>query len=71
MSTRASIDPDRCIGSTECNRIAPEAFRLDPERGVSFVLEGVQGVPVDSLEAAVRDCPTQAITLLPTDEASG
>ena len=33
-----SVDPDLCIGSSECNRIAAAAFRLDEDSGVSVVL---------------------------------
>ena len=66
-----TIDPDLCIGSTECNRIAGAAFRLDEDLGVSIVLEGAADVDRELLAAAVRSCPTQAIAMVPADEDTG
>ena len=64
MGVTAAIDPDLCIGSTECNRIAASAFRLDEEAGVSVVLDGAATTDEDVLLRAAEACPTQAIRLV-------
>jgi ferredoxin len=61
MAARVSVDPELCIGSGECNRIAPTAFLLDDAAGVSVPLPGALDTPLDSLLEAARSCPTGAI----------
>jgi ferredoxin len=58
---RVTVDPDLCIGSGDCVRLAPSAFRLDDERGVSIPLETAPRTDPALLLAAARNCPTQAI----------
>ena len=58
---RVSIDPDLCIGSAECIRIAPGAFRLDKTRGVSEPTDLAETAEPAVLREAMRSCPTQAI----------
>jgi ferredoxin len=65
------VDPDLCIGSMECNRIARQAFRLDEARGVSTALDSASQVDPETLAAAARSCPTQAITLVYEDASVG
>ena len=60
--TRVSIDPELCIGSAECSRIAPEAFRLDESRGVSVPLPGAADADPRRIAEAVDACPMRAIT---------
>lgn len=61
MAARVSVDPELCIGSGECNRIAPTAFLLDEAAGVSFPLPGALDTSRESLLEAARSCPTGAI----------
>lgn len=56
-----SIDADLCIGSGDCTRVAPAAFALDEDRGVSVVRPGADAVAEELLLLAARGCPTQAI----------
>jgi len=63
-----SVDPDVCVGSGDCARVAPAAFEVSDE-GLSVVQEGARTTDRSLLENAVRDCPTGAITLI--DDASG
>jgi ferredoxin len=63
MAARVIIDPDLCIGSAECNRLAPEAFRLDEDLGISVPLPGADRADLDRLYAAESGCPTGAITI--------
>lgn len=58
---RVRIDPDLCIGSAECIRIAPGAFRLDKTRGVSEPTDLAETAEPAALREAMRSCPTQAI----------
>lgn len=60
---RVTIDEDMCIGSAECNRLVPEAFRLDEDIGVSVALPGAGLVDRDRLYAAEASCPTSAIRI--------
>lgn len=62
---RVTVDPELCIGSAECVRILPEAFRIDLARGVSVPTDGAGTADAALLAEAVRSCPTQAITFSP------
>jgi ferredoxin len=64
VPVQVHIDPDLCIGSAECVRILPEAFRLLKERGVSVPTECAPDADPDRLNEAVRSCPTGAISVI-------
>ena len=57
------VDPDLCIGSAECVRIAPEAFALDESRGMSVPLPNSGAAAPEKLTAAVDACPMRAIAV--------
>ncbi len=60
-----AIDPDLCIGSGDCVRLVPGAFRIDEARGVSVPLEGASSRPTwVSCSEAATGCPTQAIRVV-------
>lgn len=62
MTVEVAVDPELCIGSGDCTRVAPAAFQLDEVRGVSVPLPaGVAATDVAVLLQAARGCPTQAI----------
>jgi ferredoxin len=63
MTARVSVDPEICIGSAECVRILPEAFRIDRVRGVSTTLPEAEHADRALLAEAVRSCPMQAISV--------
>lgn len=63
MTLRVRIDPELCIGSTECIRIVPGAFRLDKVRGVSEPTDLAETADPARLAEAARSCPTRAISL--------
>ena len=67
MGTHATVDAELCIGSTECNLVAPQSFRLDEERGGSVALPGAADTPEELLIRAAQACPTQAIRLVRDD----
>jgi ferredoxin len=58
-----TIDADLCIGSSECIRIVPGAFRLDKVRGVSEPTDLAATADAGPIADAVRSCPTQAISV--------
>lgn len=67
MSARPAVDPELCIGSGDCVRIAPAAFAIDEASGVSTPLETADATPVELLVAAARNCPTNAIEVRRAD----
>ena len=60
---KVSVDPDLCIGTGECWRLAPDAFRLDEARGVSAPLPDAEVTDREILEEAAFNCPTRAISV--------
>jgi ferredoxin len=62
-TARVRVDPDLCIGTGDCWRLAPQAFQLDEERGVSAPLPGAESTDPDVLAEAAFNCPTRAITV--------
>jgi ferredoxin len=67
MTIEVSVDPDQCIGSGDCVRILPQAFRIDEARGVSVPLDGAGDQDQALLERAALTCPTQSIRLVAAD----
>jgi ferredoxin len=67
MPVRVTVDPDLCIGSGDCQRLAPAAFRVDDERNVSDVQPGAETTDVALLLRAAMNCPTQAIRVVAED----
>jgi ferredoxin len=61
--TRVRVDPDLCIGTGECWRLAPGAFALDESRGVSVPRPGAATAERALLDEAAFNCPTRAITV--------
>ena len=67
MSIDVSVDPDLCIGSGDCVRILPAAFRIDEDTNVSVPLDGARDQDVERLKLAAFTCPTQSIRLVAED----
>jgi CDGSH-type Zn-finger protein/ferredoxin len=61
---KVEVDPDTCIGSGDCVRIAPGAFALE---GPTSVVIDPTAEDEETLRQAERSCPTGAITV--TSEA--
>ncbi|MEA2661726.1 MAG: 4Fe-4S single cluster domain of Ferredoxin [Chloroflexota bacterium] len=61
MPAHVTVDPELCIGSGECVRLLPSAFRIDESRGVSVPLAGAATAAWASLARARGGCPTRAI----------
>ena len=67
MPPKVSVDPELCIGSGDCGRIAPGAFHLDDDLGVSVPLAGAATTDLALLLRAAMNCPTQAIRVVAED----
>jgi ferredoxin len=63
VTARVTVDAELCVGTAECVRIAPGAFRIDESRGVSVPLPGASTTPRELLEEAAFACPTRAIAV--------
>ncbi|MGK2850603.1 MAG: ferredoxin [Candidatus Limnocylindrales bacterium] len=64
MDVEVTVDPDLCIGSGDCARLVPTAFRIDETLGVSVPLAGAASADPIALRQAARGCPTQAIRIV-------
>jgi len=67
---RASIDWDECEGHGVCARVAPEVFSVDADGNSDVLLDQVP--PELRLKAmlAMRQCPTNAISVWEEEEAA-
>jgi ferredoxin len=61
--TRLTVDPELCVGTAECVRLAPQAFEIDEARGVSVPRPGAATTELAVLQEAAFNCPTRAITV--------
>ena len=61
--TRVTVDPELCVGTAECVRLAPQAFEIDEDRGVSVPRSGAATTDLAVLRDAAFHCPTRAITV--------
>lgn len=57
----AAVDRALCVGSGPCFVLAPRAFELDDD--MKAIVQDPAAETEDSLLAAARECPTQAIYL--------
>jgi ferredoxin len=67
MTIQVIVDHELCIGSGDCERILPSAFRIDDALGVSVPLPGAGDEDPVLLERAAFTCPTQSIRLVAAD----
>lgn len=61
--TRVTVDPELCVGTAECVRLAPQAFEIDEDRGVSVPQPAAAETDLEILREAAFNCPTRAITV--------
>jgi len=64
---KITVDPDRCVGSAYCQRIAPATFDLGDD-GIAVVLDTDAAGAGAATAAAAREaeaaCPAMAISIL-------
>lgn len=67
MGPQVIVDPELCIGSGDCVRLLPAAFRIDESVGVSVPQPGAAMQDRGLLVQARSGCPTHAIELIDAD----
>lgn len=60
---KITVDPDKCVGSAYCQRIAPVLFDLGDD-GIAFVLDSGQPGTGAAAKEAEAACPAMAIAIL-------
>ncbi|MGW2665473.1 ferredoxin [Nocardia tengchongensis] len=60
---RLVVDLDLCQGHAVCQDEAPDLFQV-PKTGQVRILRPDPGTDLDAARAAVRYCPTQALSLV-------
>ncbi|MEU6582632.1 ferredoxin [Nocardia sp. CA-151230] len=60
---RLIVDLDLCQGHAVCQDEAPELFHV-PKQGQVQILRPDPGADLEAARAAVRYCPTQALSLV-------
>ena len=69
---RVSVDVDRCCGSGQCVRQAPEVFDQREADGIVVVREPRPAPPLhDAVREAADVCPSAAITVAESSVAEG
>jgi ferredoxin len=63
MTLRISIDWTRCNGVGICESIAPDHFEVGDDGALMVRRVDVADAERESLDEAVRACPTMALTL--------
>jgi ferredoxin len=58
---KITVDPDRCVGSAYCQRIAPATFDLSDD-GIAVVLD-VDRADAAAVREAESACPAMAISV--------
>lgn len=61
---RVKFDENLCVGSGQCELAVPTVFAVGDEGVVEVDEAAVGDAPEDKLRQAVRDCPTQALSLV-------
>ena len=60
---RISVDFDKCKSNAVCMGIAPEIFEVRDDNFLYVLQDEPPESARDLVERAVRDCPTQAISI--------
>lgn len=61
MPVHVKVDPELCVGTADCVRVAPQAFTIDDTDDVATVTPEAPDTPIDQLRQAAYECPTGAI----------
>ena len=60
---RVIVDPDRCEGNAVCMNVCPEVFEVGEDDQARLLVENPGPDLHAKVEAAVRRCPRQAISI--------
>lgn len=61
---KAFVDPERCIGCTQCAGLCPEVFSMEGVLATA-ITEDIPGEDVPQAEEAANACPVSAISMEP------
>jgi ferredoxin len=61
---RIKIDHSLCEGNAVCTRVAPEVFVVDDSERANLLMDDPPEDLRPKVEAAVRRCPRQALSLV-------
>ena len=64
MAIKTSIDWDKCEGNGVCARVAPEIYSVDADGNSDVLMEEVPANLRAKAMLAMRQCPTQAISVV-------
>ena len=64
MSTKVTVNHERCEGNMVCERNAPSVFRVSDDDLALVLVDEISADVREDVELAVRLCPKQAITLI-------
>lgn len=62
--TKIVVDRDLCEANARCVAVCPEVFRVDDNDELHLATETVDEELRSKIEAAVRVCPRQALSLV-------
>ena len=57
------LDRDKCTGLGICESVAPDHFEIDDDGALVVLRHGVEAHERETLDEAVRSCPTGALRL--------
>ncbi|MGR6965794.1 ferredoxin [Geodermatophilus sp. URMC 61] len=60
---RVEVDPDRCVGSGNCELLAPDVFEVGDDGVVRVLRPRLGEADEDAVRDAVARCPTGALGL--------
>jgi ferredoxin len=61
---RVVVDRDLCEGNAECSKMAPEVFVVGDDDQARVLIEHPPEALRAKVQAAVRRCPRQALTIV-------
>jgi sterol 14-demethylase len=64
VTWRVVVDPDLCQGHGACEGEAPEVFSVSKKGELTILAEAPPDAQRPAVEAAVKYCPTHALSIL-------
>lgn len=56
------VDKNKCIGCGMCEGIEPNVFQIDDEGISKVICDDFTEIDMETIEEAIDDCPTNAIS---------
>jgi len=68
---RIEVNRARCVGLGVCESLSPEHFEVGDDGVLVLRDDSVSADAVETIEEAVRSCPTASLTLISRSEQAG